>query len=604
MPRKTLLIFTVIYLLAIGIYFIWSVLITEPGYPLDDSWIHQVFARNIVSGHGFSFNPGQQISGATAPLWTLVMAAVWPVTGPVAGGLLLGALLMWLALVAVYKITFVLTEDRELAFLVLLISSICWTFIWGALSGMEVGLYSALSLWGLYFYLTSKTLDDMRNYLAYSLFALAFLSRPECALFLAAAVIRDLIEWFKLPRKIIVPWLLRGAIVLILLAPYFAFNYSVTGSPFPQTYAAKVLERGLIPAVLNGDFKRVVKTLSFYPYLYLQDFMFGFLKIAPLLLLSFLAGVIKFAAVNDQLKSKRIMLLTLLLLYVPLMGTFAPVLSATYHNMRLVDNIIPLIFMIGMVGFFWRPTVTPTRHRTYFIIMAALLGIIGGFLILANSFVVKSSARYLLQDFSRFTARDFDIYVGLVSETGRNLFIIGFIFALGAVLCSKSAQNIINRKAPKMALIGVMMIYMVCTLTYRAPIYANDVKNINEIDKAVGIFLGQLDDGHSVGVGDIGAIGYYSGMRILDLKGLISPQLSTAMLQSDSLAFEYMLHHDRVDYLAVFPAWFRYITTRTDMLEPIKYFVVTCNTILADDTTIVYKANWPDSIPNTDERHR
>src|SRR5436309_8543899 len=45
------------------------------GFPLDDSWIHLHFARNIAEGAGFSFNPGSPIAGSTAPLWTLLLAA-------------------------------------------------------------------------------------------------------------------------------------------------------------------------------------------------------------------------------------------------------------------------------------------------------------------------------------------------------------------------------------------------------------------------------------------------------------------------------------------------------------------------------------------------
>jgi len=29
-----------------------------PGFPLDDSWIHLHFARNIAEGAGFAYNPG------------------------------------------------------------------------------------------------------------------------------------------------------------------------------------------------------------------------------------------------------------------------------------------------------------------------------------------------------------------------------------------------------------------------------------------------------------------------------------------------------------------------------------------------------------------
>jgi len=45
-----------------------------PGFPLDDSWIHLHFARNIAEGAGFAYNPGAPVAGSTAPLWTLLLA--------------------------------------------------------------------------------------------------------------------------------------------------------------------------------------------------------------------------------------------------------------------------------------------------------------------------------------------------------------------------------------------------------------------------------------------------------------------------------------------------------------------------------------------------
>src|SRR4051812_27049952 len=44
------------------------------GFPLDDAWIHLQFARNLGTGHGFSYNPGIPVAGSTAPLWTAVLA--------------------------------------------------------------------------------------------------------------------------------------------------------------------------------------------------------------------------------------------------------------------------------------------------------------------------------------------------------------------------------------------------------------------------------------------------------------------------------------------------------------------------------------------------
>ncbi|HSE93995.1 MAG TPA: hypothetical protein VLF19_11870, partial [Methylomirabilota bacterium] len=43
------------------------------GFPLDDSWIHLHFARNLAEGAGFSYNPGVPVAGSTAPLWTVLL---------------------------------------------------------------------------------------------------------------------------------------------------------------------------------------------------------------------------------------------------------------------------------------------------------------------------------------------------------------------------------------------------------------------------------------------------------------------------------------------------------------------------------------------------
>ncbi|MDH4319364.1 MAG: hypothetical protein OEV64_13305, partial [Desulfobulbaceae bacterium] len=43
-------------------------------FPLDDAWIHQVYARSLSLGHGFSYNIGQQEAGSTSPLWAIVTA--------------------------------------------------------------------------------------------------------------------------------------------------------------------------------------------------------------------------------------------------------------------------------------------------------------------------------------------------------------------------------------------------------------------------------------------------------------------------------------------------------------------------------------------------
>src|ERR1019366_10819417 len=56
------------------------------GFPLDDSWIHQEIARNLVQFHSFGFTPGVTSSGSSSTLWTLILSLnylLFPTHSPV-----------------------------------------------------------------------------------------------------------------------------------------------------------------------------------------------------------------------------------------------------------------------------------------------------------------------------------------------------------------------------------------------------------------------------------------------------------------------------------------------------------------------------------------
>jgi hypothetical protein len=595
MFRRDYLILAAVFLGGCALYLGWSLLLTEPGYPLDDSWIHQVFARNIATGHGFSFNPDIPISGATAPLWTLLMALLWPIFGPIAGGILAGIVLEFLAIVAIYKLTFLITNRNDLAFVVGLIAALTWVLIWGALSGMEVGLYSALSLWGLYFYFRAESFDDKRNYLAYVLFALAFLARPECALFLAAAAIRDSIVWFKSDNKLLLPWVWRILPAVLLLTPYFAFNYAVTGSFLTQTFTAKVQDRGLVVNIISGNFLKVIQSLTIYPLYQIQDFLWNLCWINPFLIAAIIAGTTKFITFQDSQKSKRLMLVLMLFLYIPLMGVMAPILNSTYHRLRMIDNIIPLFIMLGVVGYFWDEAQINKRARKYLWIIASIFGAVGLLAILADDYIVRFLEPRLLQHISRVRASvPTEKLIGYVSESGKNSMFVALLVFISSLLNINWICRKIKLRPVMLTVIIVIAGYSLGTLITNGWTYANDVKNINDMDKKIGSYLNEItSENQSVAVNDIGAIGYFCKAKILDLKGLVSPEITQPMIAHDSLAFNYMLNHDRVDYVAIFPVWFDYIPRQTNILVPIKRFGVEWNSILGGDTTIVYKANWP-----------
>src|SRR5512147_2316873 len=47
------------------------------GYPLDDAWIHQTYARNWAETGQLAYVVGSPSAGSTAPLWTLLLSVAY-----------------------------------------------------------------------------------------------------------------------------------------------------------------------------------------------------------------------------------------------------------------------------------------------------------------------------------------------------------------------------------------------------------------------------------------------------------------------------------------------------------------------------------------------
>lgn len=64
-------------LVAVGVQVAWlrcGGLWEYPTFPLDDAWIHQVFARSLASGQGFAYSAGAPSAGCSSPLWAVLLA--------------------------------------------------------------------------------------------------------------------------------------------------------------------------------------------------------------------------------------------------------------------------------------------------------------------------------------------------------------------------------------------------------------------------------------------------------------------------------------------------------------------------------------------------
>ncbi len=245
-PVRLRLVLALLALAAAGLYFQGELgALGGMGFPLDDSWIHLQFAKNLAAGQGLSYNPGVASTGSTAPLWTALLALGFLVPGgAILVSKLLGVALHLVAVDASYVLARRLGLSQGLAALAGLLTLATYWLVWSALSGMEIPLFLALSLWGTNLHLAERR-DPSRLPAALPVIALSALARPEGLLLLALAVADRLliIERGEDGLRLAVPPWRQLAIGLglaaLALLPTLLYYQVVGGSMFPSTFAVK-----------------------------------------------------------------------------------------------------------------------------------------------------------------------------------------------------------------------------------------------------------------------------------------------------------------------------------------------------------------------------
>lgn len=220
------------------------------GFPLDDAWIHQVYARSVGTRGEFAFFAGQPSAGSTSPLWTILLSIgyalridfrVW--------AYLLGALFIGASAIVAGRLAARVSKNPLLTVYFSLFTLFEWHLAWGAVSGMEIPLFVFLSL-----LLLERFYARERGWVLGLIAGLLTLTRPEggaLAVLIAIGLILQMWLGKKTPFN---PPFSRGVggIALyavgfaILLAPYLAFNLAVSGAIFPNTFYAKNAEYAIL----------------------------------------------------------------------------------------------------------------------------------------------------------------------------------------------------------------------------------------------------------------------------------------------------------------------------------------------------------------------
>src|SRR5574339_943434 len=73
-PVERWVVLAIAALLATLFFLAVSHLIYAIGFPLDDSWIHLTYARNLAEHGEWAFRLGQHSAGSTSPLWTALLS--------------------------------------------------------------------------------------------------------------------------------------------------------------------------------------------------------------------------------------------------------------------------------------------------------------------------------------------------------------------------------------------------------------------------------------------------------------------------------------------------------------------------------------------------
>ena len=319
-------------------------------FPLDDSWIHQTYARNLAQSGQWAFVPGVSSAASTSPLYTVVLAVGYWLNIPFrlwTHGL--GALMLALTgMIGMRLAERFAPEVKRIGLITGLALVFSWHLIWAAASGMETAIFAmfTLLLIGLGSNQTHPTPNSGRgenkNLIVSAIIfgiaaGLTTLTRAEGVLLVGLVGLAVLA---MRPSWRTVAWGAVAALVfLIVLAPYLVFNYNLTGGLLPNTAAAKrMYATPLLSESLLWRFQLMLTPLA----------AGGQLLLVP--------GIIAFViGIVQRVRGDRRWLIALVLIGwgVGLILLYAVTLPLNFQHGRYVIPALPSLIVAGVVGTAW-----------------------------------------------------------------------------------------------------------------------------------------------------------------------------------------------------------------------------------------------------------
>jgi hypothetical protein len=122
--------------------------------------------------------------------------------------------------------------------------------------------------------------------------------------------------------------------------------------------------------------------------------------------------------------------------------------------------------------------------------------------------------------------------------------------------------------------------------------YAWGVQNINAMQVRLGRFVAHATPpGAVLAVNDVGALTYFGNRPVIDLMGLMTPDIVPARREGETGILRY-LEWRCPDYLVIFPAWFPELAARADLFRPVERVRLAHNLVSGADEMVVYETAW------------
>ncbi len=463
-------VFLVLSAVICAVNIIVSLLQNGSGFPLDDAWIHQTYARSIAQNGTWSYSLNESSAGSTSPLWTLLLVPgfIFGKGNPFIWTFLISWLCLFgLVFVSIQTFDHLLPENRVEKLVFGAIMLLEWHLVWASGSGMETILFT-FGVMAIFYLLLKRG----NSFLIGLLVGLLACVRPDGITLIGPVLFVMFFDLIK--KKVNIKtflWLIPGLIAPLIVYGYH--NYSLSGQLLPNTFFAK-----------SAEYRELLSNP--FPGRYLSLFTVLISGAGILLLPGFCRSIFSAIKNKDPWKAAGILwMFGFLLIY-------AIRLPVTYQHGRYLIPVIPIYLLLGFIG------------------NTELLSLIK---------LQKQKAYKVIANGS--------------------LLLTSLIFLFGGIGS-----------------------------------YSTDVKIINNLMVKPALWLhDHTAPGSVIAAHDIGAIGFFSERKIVDLAGLIDPAV-VPILRDETLLAKY-ISNSGADYLVVFNDWYKKLGKSGSLLQ--EYSIKTGN---------------------------